>query len=55
LIVPYSLFYIAAGAVIIDNDRILLVQEKSVLSFRFRDNVKDSLEYLEEEQILEKV
>jgi hypothetical protein len=32
LVVPYSMFWVAAGALVIRDNKVLLVQEKSVLS-----------------------
>jgi hypothetical protein len=36
LVVPYSLFWVAAGALVIKEGKVLLVQEKGVSKVRFR-------------------
>lgn len=53
LVVPYSIFWIAAGALIIKDNKILLVEEKSVYLSILRESERVSMDYQEDEQIAE--
>ncbi len=49
-IVPYSIFWVAAGALVVHNNKVLLVQEKGVEILSFRDSEKENTVFQEEEQ-----
>jgi len=55
LVPAYSTHVISCGGVIINEDKILLVEEKSVSIKIFRVHLKESLEFLEVEPIHLKV
>lgn len=48
LVVPYSVFWVAAGALLIHDNKVLLVQEKGVKMGIFRARERATTGYLEE-------
>ena len=51
----YSTHVIGCGGIIVNDGKVLLVEEKSVSNQLFREHSKVNSEYLEAEQILQKV